>query len=62
VLTETNERKLFLMYQSLRETVDKLAGGKGEAPFSLVLPSGAKVKVKSLDEASMYGKEASTKR
>lgn len=52
-----DERTLFMMLQSLRETIASVSGDKLDTSFEIKLPDGSTTKVKNLDEASQKIKE-----
>lgn len=49
---ETDPRKLFLMYQTLREVLNENAGGKGDTSFEMFSPDRQKIKVNTIAEGA----------
>lgn len=50
-------RQLALMFQSLREVLDKESGGKGEAEFAMSTKDGRIIKAKNLEDAERIANE-----
>lgn len=59
---ETDPRKLFLMYQSLREVLNEQSGGQADTSFEIFGPDREKIKVNTIAEGAALVTEKYAKR